>query len=156
MTLEDYEDLYKIRFHPEVLKHIKRDIVKDKLEMKTFISERLEAVKNNNLCFWGISKINNPKLIGTICLWNFNESKTVAEVGYELHPEFHGKGLMSEAMKTVLNFGFSTLNIKSIEAFTSKHNKSSKSLLNKFGFSLEPNRKDEGFPNNIIYTKHND
>ena len=149
-------NLYEIRFHPQVIQHIKRKKINNATALKTFISERLKAVNNGDLYFWGISKIDNSKLIGTICLWNFNETKTIAEIGYELHPDFHGKGLMSEAMKSVLNFGFSTLNFVSIEAFTSKHNEPSKSLLNKFGFSLEPNRKDEGFPNNIIYTKHND
>ena len=154
ITVEDYKDLYKIRFHPEILKHIKRDIIKDELLVKDFILARLEDVKNNNLCFWGMSLLDNPKLIGTICLWNFNESKTIAEIGYELHPDFHGKGFMSEAMEAVLKFGFNELQLKIIEAYTSKYNESSKALLNKFDFKFEAHRKDEGFPNNIIYTKH--
>lgn len=154
ITIDDYLDLYEIRFHPEVLKHIKREMIEDKLEMKKFISDRFDDIKNNNLCFWGISILDNPKLIGTICLWNFNKAKTVAEIGYELHPDYHQKGFMSEAMGTVLKFGFNDLKLKTIEAYTSRHNESSKALLNKFDFKFEAHRKDEGFPNNIIYTKH--
>ena len=154
MLVEDYKDLFEIRFHPVVLKHIKRDIIEDKLEMKTFISDRLEAIKNNNLYFWGISIVDSPKLIGTICLWNFNDTKTVAEIGYELHPDYHQKGFMSEAMETVLKYGFNDLKLKTIEAFTNKHNEGSKALLNKFEFKLEIDRQDDGFPDNIIYVKH--
>jgi ribosomal-protein-alanine N-acetyltransferase len=153
MLVEDYKDLFETRFHPEVLKHIKRDQIEDKLEMKTFISERLEAIKNNSLCFWAISTFESPKLIGTICLWNYNENKTTAEIGYDLHPDYHKKGFMSEAMEVVLKFGFSKLQLHSIEAFTSKQNDNSKRLLEKFDFNLEAHRKDKGFPNNIIYTK---
>jgi len=155
LIIDDYLDLFELRFHPEVIKHIKRKKVDNKLELKRFISEKLQDIKEDNLFFWGMSKTNNPKLIGTICLWNFNAKKTVAEIGYELRPEFHGKGLMSEAMGTVLDYGFRELKLKSIEAFTSKYNESSKSLLNKFDFKLEINRIDEGFPNNIIFTKQN-
>ena len=154
ITLDDYESLFEIRFHPETLKHIQRKKVDDKLELKSFISDKLLDIKNGDLCFWGISKINNPKLIGTICLWNFNDIKTIAEIGYELHPNFHEKGLMSESMEAVLNFGFKELHLKIIEAFTSKYNESSKALLKKFDFKLEAHRKDEGFPDNIIYTKN--
>ena len=154
LNVNDYENLFIIRFHPEVLKHIQRDIIDDKTEFKTFIFDRLKEVENGKICFWGISELDSSKLIGTICLWNFNNEKTTAEVGYELHPNFHKKGLMSEAMNTVLDFGFNELHLKTIEAFTSKYNEGSKALLNKFNFKLDSNRKDKSFPNNIIYTKH--
>jgi len=150
---DDYQELFEIRFHPEVLKYIKREIIDDKAELKSFILDRIKDVESGKTCYWGISEFGNSKLIGTICLWNFNNTKTVAEIGYELHPDNHNKGLMSEAMEKVLNFGFKDLQLKTIEAFTSKHNEPSKKLLNKFGFYLEPNRIDEGFPNNIIYIK---
>lgn len=155
ILVDDYKELFEIRFHPEVLKHIKREIIDDKTELKSFILDRIKDVENGKTCYWGISELGSTKLIGTICLWNFNDTKTFAEIGYELHPNCHGKGFMSEAMETVLNFGFEDLQLKIIEAFTSKHNEPSKALLNKFGFYLEPNRIDEGFPNNIIYRKQN-
>ncbi len=60
---------------------------------------------------------------------------------------------MSEALHAVLDVGFNQINLEAIEAYTHKNNESSKSLLNKFSFKLEPHRKDEGFPNNLIYTK---
>jgi ribosomal-protein-alanine N-acetyltransferase len=122
--------------------------------MKTFINDRIQDVKKGKTCFWGISELGNTKLIGTICLWNFNSTKTVAEVGYELHPDYHKKGIMSEALNTVLNFGFKDLQLKTIEAFTSQYNQPSRKLLQKFNFKLDVNRVDEGFPDNLIYLKH--
>ncbi len=154
IEVDEYENLFDIRFHPEVIKHIKRDIIDDKIELKAFILNRIQDVENGKTCFWGISELGYSKLIGTICLWNFNDEKTIAEIGYELHPDYHKKGFMSESINAVLNFGFDNLQLKTIEAFTSKYNNSSKTLLKKFDFSLDINRKDKGFPDNIIYIKH--
>ena len=152
LSVDDYEDLHDIRFHPQVIKFIERERIEDKLEIKTFITDRLKAIENKSLCFWGITEQGSSKLIGTICLWNFNPAKTVAEIGYELHPDHHTQGLMSEAMKAVLNFGFKQLHLNAIEAFTHKNNESSKALLSKFNFKLDVQRKDDEYPDNIIYT----
>lgn len=153
ISVKDLDDLQNVRYHPEVLKYIRRDIIDDKKKIESFILDRQKDIEIGKIYYWVISTLEAPKLIGTICLWNFNNEKTIAEIGYELHPDYHGKGFMSEAMEKVLNFGFKALNLRTIEAFTSKHNEASKMLLNKFNFYLEPNRIDEGFPNNIIYTK---
>ena len=62
---------------------------------------------------------------------------------------------MNEGLNKVIDFGFSVLNLKTIEAFTHRKNEASKTLLIKNNFALEPDRKDDGFPNNTIYTLSN-
>ncbi|MFT5248959.1 MAG: ribosomal-protein-alanine N-acetyltransferase [bacterium] len=59
---------------------------------------------------------------------------------------------MNEAIINVLEFGFKEINFKTIEAFTSFKNNSSIKLLEKNNFKLQKDRRDEGFPNNRIYT----
>jgi ribosomal-protein-alanine N-acetyltransferase len=39
-------------------------------------------------------------------------------VGYNLSPEFQNKGVMSEALNYIIDFGFNELKLDSIEAFT--------------------------------------
>jgi ribosomal-protein-alanine N-acetyltransferase len=39
----------------------------------------------------------------------FSSDKTMAEVGYELLPDYHRKGIMSEALSVVLEYGLNTL-----------------------------------------------
>jgi len=152
----DADDLFEVRFHDEVIKFIAREKPTEKDTIKQFIVDRNEDFKNGKIVFWAIQKKENPSLIGTICLWNFNDTKTIAEVGYELHPEYHNKGFMSEALQVVLEFGFTSLKLYAIEAFTDKNNENSRLLLNKFNFIYDANRTDEGFPNNRIYIKTND
>ena len=61
---------------------------------------------------------NNPEIIVKICLWNFSKDYKTAEVGYNLNPNFQKKGIMSESLKSMVNFGFIELYKKRIEAFT--------------------------------------
>ena len=109
-----------------------------------------EAEKNKSIS-WGIALNNNPKIIGTICLWNFSEDYKTAEVGYDLNPTFQRKGIMSEALNSVVNFGFIELNIDKIEAFTHIQNENSKKLLEKNGFTFIENRKDNDNLSNVVF-----
>ena len=111
--------------------------------------------ENNKSVFWGIILNNNPKIIGTICLWIFSDDYKTAEVGYELNPIFQRKGIMSEALNSVINFGFTDLNLGTIEAFTHMDNINSKKLLEKKGFHFVENRKDEDNLSNVIFEIRN-
>ena len=116
-----------------------------------FINEVTEATKNNNSIVWGITLKNKPEIIGSICLWNFSEDKNTAEVGYDLSPNSQGKGIMREALNSVMKFGFINLNLNKIEAFTHGENEASKKLLIHQGFQYNKNRKDDDNTANMIF-----
>jgi len=120
-----------------------------------FINELNEYLVTNKSISWGITLKNGPKIIGTICLWNFSEDFKTAEVGYDLDPKFQRKGIMNEAMKKVVDFGFKELRLDKIEAFTHCKNENSKKLLEKNGFQFIENRKDLGNKSNIIFELKN-
>jgi ribosomal-protein-alanine N-acetyltransferase len=75
-----------------------------------------------------------------------------AEVGYELLPEYHRKGIMSEALAAVVDFAFKNLHLQEIVAMTHKLNENSKGLLLKHDFVLQEDRKDEDFPENLVFS----
>lgn len=120
-----------------------------------FIKQLNEYLETNKSITWGITLKNNSKITGTICLWNFSKNNKTAEVGYDLDPEFQGKGIMNEALKMVVDFGFNELRLHKIEAFTHNENENSKKLLKKNGFQFIENRKDEGNKSNIIFELKN-
>ena len=114
--------------------------------------EKLNTETENNKSFsWGITLKNDPKIIGTICLWNFSDNYKIAEVGYDLSPNSQRKGIMSEALNRVVNFGFNELNLDRIKAFTHIQNENSKRLLEKNRFDFVQNRKDNDNLSNIIF-----
>lgn len=155
VSLEDEEEIFFLRSDKEVGKYIARNLQNTTDEAKDFILARLEDLIAHKISFWAITFKGERPLIGTICLWNFTENNTVAEVGYDLMPMYQKQGIMNEAMNAVLNFGFNRLKFQRIEAFTQKENERSKSLLLKNKFVLHPSRIDEGFPENIIFELNN-
>lgn len=147
----DAEQLFILRSNEIVNHFISRPNPKNQKDILSFIKDRIHDSEKGKIFYWAITMNGDDDLIGTICLWNFSEENIIAEIGYELHPRYFKKGIMSEALASIIDFGFSTLNLQAIEAFTHKKNLSSINLLKRFHFNLEFNRKDKDFPKNIIY-----
>ena len=146
------EDILRIRSNEVINQFVQRNSPKNNYDALQFILTIKERTRNNETFYWGISLKDQPNLIGTICLWKFTEDRKQAEVGYELLPDYHRKGIMSEALTAVVNFGFNTLNLQEIVAMTNKFNENSKGILFKHDFILEEERKDEGFPDNLVFS----
>lgn len=146
------EDILKIRSNEVINRFVKRNSPRNNYDALQFILTIKERTRNNQTFYWGISLKDHPNLIGTICLWNFSEDRKTAEVGYEMLPDYHGKGFMSEALQAAINYGFNELSLQEILAFTNRFNENSKKLLLRHGFVLEEDRKDEGFPDNLVFT----
>ena len=109
----------------------------------------IQKVKSSSLSYWSIAQKGDDKLIGTICLFNISKELKTCEIGYELLAEYHGKGIMKEAAKKVIEFASQTLDIETIEAYTHKENESSINLLKALGF-IVGNMVDEVNPNLIL------
>jgi len=152
LKTNDVDIVFALRSNEEVIKYIAREPLKTMSEGEEKTQELVKFINNNESISWVINLTSEKKKIGSICLWNFSTDRKTAEVGYDLLPEYHNKGIMNEALKSVSRFGFNELQLNSIEAFTSKHNKDSIALLKKNGFIYELDRKDLGFPDNNIYT----
>ena len=70
-------------------------------------------------------------------------------------PEFQGKGIMTEALKSVIEFTFSEIKANIITAFPSSDNLSSVTILKKLNFEFEDklyNNKHENVENIVTYT----
>lgn len=155
LNAEDLELIFELRSSEEVTKYIARPLYKDIEEGKLFLDKTINSINKNEVIVWTIRLKDSLIPIGTICLWNFSEDRKTAEVGYDMLPEYHNKGFMSEAIRSVINFGFNKLKLNTIEAYTSKHNLRSIRLLEKNHFVLQSERKDEEYPDNIIFALNN-
>ncbi len=155
LSESDKQEIFFLRTDERNMKFISRLRPKTIDEVSLFINDLNEDINNNELIYWAISLVEYPKLIGTICLWNFSNDKFTAEIGYELNPHFHGKGIMNEAIKLVVGFSFNTLKLDSIEAYTNKNNIASTNLLMKNDFKRDCLKTDEKDPDNNIFILKN-
>jgi ribosomal-protein-alanine N-acetyltransferase len=96
-----------------------------------------EEIDRNESITWGIALKKSDKLVGTVCFWNISEKNFKAEIGYELLFDYQGKGIMQEAIKPVIRYGFEKMKLACIEAFPIPNHTKSISLLEKNGFIKE-------------------
>jgi [ribosomal protein S5]-alanine N-acetyltransferase len=144
-----------LRSDETVNKYLNRPKQADRNEAQTFIMRVSKGIQHNECMYWAISLQDNAALVGTICLWNFSEDKTTAEVGFELLPAFNGRGFMNEALQSVLSYAYQTMGFEKIVAFTHKENQSSIALLKRNNFILDPDRFDNGNSAYIVFIKRN-
>jgi [ribosomal protein S5]-alanine N-acetyltransferase len=85
---------------------------------------------------WGIVEKNSKEIIGTIGFNNFAENHR-ASIGYDLRSDRWGKGIMQEALETIIDFGFDKLKVNRIEAEVMAGNSRSEKLLEKLQFRKE-------------------
>jgi len=85
---------------------------------------------------WGIALKGEKNIIGTLGFNNYKENHR-ANIGYDLRFDFWNKGLMTEALRAVIAFGFNELGINRMEAEVMMGNAASERVLGKLGFKRE-------------------
>lgn len=155
LTLRQLDDndcnaIFSLRSDDAVNKYIDREKARDIGHAKAFIKKINAAISEGGSFYWAICFSGNKDLTGTICLWNFSEDGTTAEVGYELMPIYQKQGIMNEALQRVIRYSFAEIKLKTLLAYSHKNNIGSLRLLEKNNFKIDHTRKDEYSPDNIV------
>ncbi|MFT7613050.1 MAG: ribosomal-protein-alanine N-acetyltransferase [Parvicellaceae bacterium] len=150
----DGPEVLMLRSDEIVNQFVKRPKPANLVDAVKFIDKLNGQYENDASIYWVINSTPNTKMIGSICLWNFSEDRKTAELGYDLHPDYYSQGIMTEAMNRIVEFGFDSLQLNSIEAFTQDNNVASIKLLEKNDFVLNPTKKDVDNLANLIFELH--
>lgn len=137
LSAADAPEVLFLRSDEAVLRYIFRKKEQTVAQAEAHLQLLEELLAQNKGINWGLSRPQEPALLGSICLWNVQPENRRAEVGYVLHPAHWGQGLMSEALAAVLRFGFAELKLHAIEAHVNPGNEASCRLLEKHGFVRE-------------------
>ena len=142
---EDVDEIFVLRSNPEIMQFIPRPLITTKEEAHEFITVMDTNVNNNNVINWAITNKEEDKLIGMIGFYRMKPENYRAEAGYILSPEFHGKGIITEALERVIQFGFEEMGLNSIEAVIDPENFGSEKVLLKNNFVKEGHFKEHTF-----------
>ncbi|AXQ78165.1 N-acetyltransferase [Streptococcus chenjunshii] len=85
---------------------------------------------------YGITIKGQNKVIGSLD-FNHRHADDVLEIGYTLHSDYWGRGYMPEAVRALLEVGFTLLKLHKIELVCYDYNKQSRRIAEKLGFTLE-------------------
>ncbi|HVV54921.1 MAG TPA: GNAT family N-acetyltransferase [Mucilaginibacter sp.] len=141
---DDAPEIFRLRSDEKVNEHLERPRAVTVDDAREFILKLQALAENYETVIWAITQIGDPKLIGTVLYWHIERLKDKAEIGYELLPEYQGRGIMTEALQKAIEFGFGELRFKTITAEVIENNSRSISLLQRLGFALAGNM-DHGY-----------
>ena len=157
ILMEDAQALFEMRSDERVMQFLDRPRAKSIADAENLIRLIDHDIENNIGITWGVSLTGTSRLIGTMGFWNITKAHFRAEIGYLLHPDFQGKGLMMEAAKKTIDFGFREMELHSIGANINPNNLRSAKMLEKCGFVKEAHFRenyyyDGKFLDSVIYS----
>lgn len=132
-TLDDLDELVRLRADPEVMRYIgdqPRERVAQRLQY--YISH----YESHGLGMWAVIHKQAGAMIGWCGLIFLDETPEV-EVGYGVSRDYWGQGLMTEAARASLRYGFETIGLERIVAVAMPENTGSRRIMEKLGMRYE-------------------
>lgn len=142
----DAEALFAIKSDPEVTARYAQEPHRSLEDTHRWIQRLQDSYQQRDALFWCLTLKGNDRAIGGCTLWNLEPpGYHHAELGYELHPDYWGRGFITEANRALIDYGFRELDFHRIEACPLDENTASRRLLAKLGFSYEGNLRQRLF-----------
>lgn len=85
---------------------------------------------------WVLTNKDENIKMGTCGFHLWDRNKNTVEIGFELMPQYNGKGFMTEAVEALIEFARNKMDVNQIIAIVSINNRQCKRLLEKFGFII--------------------
>ena len=158
---KDAAEIFFLRSDGTILQYLSKEPAQSLKEAEEFITRITNDLSTGDGIAWGIALKKDPeKIIGTIGYWRMQKENYRAEIGYVLHPNYWRQGIMKEAILKVLDYGYHTMGLHSVEARINPYNKASSSVLEATGFVKEGYfRQDyffrEQFEDTAVYSRLN-
>jgi ribosomal-protein-alanine N-acetyltransferase len=137
-AITDAPTLFAMRNNEEVMRYIDREKPQTIHDSELAIQTMAEGYLENKNMVWAITLKENPtKMIGSIGYYRTDFANYRAEIGYMLFPDHWRKGIVSEALRRTIAFGFDEIKLHSISANINPGNDASRQVLLRHGFVKE-------------------
>ncbi len=146
MRMTDLADMTALHSSPGSRRYSRR-APRTEAEIKAVLEKIQENIDTNTAISWAIALHGSDKMIGDISFWRMMPEHYRAETGYLLAEEHWGKGLATEALRAVLQYGFGVMGLHSVEARVNPENMPTIRLLERCGFTREAYFRENEFFN---------
>ena len=144
---DDDDAVLRIRGDYEVTKYNTGSPISTRTEAQILIEGIASDFRQHLSVRWGLELKNSGEMIG-ICGYNYWDRLNMrASVGYDLARTYWGQGLMSEALRRIVQFGFEEMGLNRVEADCTSLNTASARVLEKVGFKHEGVQREQYFEN---------
>lgn len=145
LTFADAEALFRIFADAEVTRFYAWETFTRLEQAQQVLEQTAELCRRQEAMRWGLTLKGEPTIIGTCGYTRWNQPNRWAMIGYDLARHYWGQGLMSEAVRAVVRFGFEEMNVHRIEATVITGNSTSMKVLSKAGFREEGVMKERSY-----------
>jgi len=136
LSVQDAEPLLAIFSDADVMRYWNTPPWSSTDDAHTFINTHHAAMSQGEWVTLGIFT-KEDELIGKCMLFNYDSESRRAELGFGIAKSAWGKGYIQEAGKALIEFGFTTMNLRRLEAEIDPQNSASGKALEKMGFIKE-------------------
>ena len=138
----DVDDMNEYARNPHTTEFLTWSPHPDKAHTLEYINYLQMRYRTGDFYDWAVIWKESSKMIGTCGFTRFDFPNDSAEIGYVFNSEFHGRGIATEALKRVLEFGFDNLHMNRIEGRYMVENTASRRVMEKCGLTFEGVRRE--------------
>lgn len=111
-------------------------------EVNELLKKYIQNYGNNDYYRWAIVDDESNRCIGQIAFYLVDAKNHFAEIEYCIASDYQNKGLMTEAVRAIIGFGFEQIGLHKIQISTKEINTPSKRVIEKCGFTYEGTLRD--------------
>ncbi len=137
MSLDDAEAVFAYASDPEVTRYVIWETHRSIEDSEGFLRSVVESYENAEEATWGIVYKGDRRFVGGCGIVGWDPAHARAEMGYVLSREYWGRGLMTEAVRAMIAFGFERINLNRMEARCIAENVASARVMEKAGMIYE-------------------
>lgn len=136
-TMSDVAAIYEMMSDENVTRYLGRFPMTSLEEAAQQLETYITGFDEQRSITWVICWREDGTIMGTCSLFSFIKAHYRAELGYILAPHWWGRGIMSEVVTVVIDYGFNQMYLHSMMAQIDPENNASRRLLEKHGFVQE-------------------
>ncbi|SEK24739.1 GNAT family N-acetyltransferase [Paenibacillus sp. OK003] len=137
LKIEDASDYFTFASNPLVTTFTWWDYHKSIEDSLKYINYVIEKYESKGAYHWGIVYKDTNKLIGRTGFVSIDEFHKKTEIGFALSNDFWKMGIITEATKPIIRYGFEELELNRIEGRCNFENFGSEKVMNKLGMTFE-------------------
>lgn len=137
LTTDDASDVFEYASDSEVTKYLMWSPHKSIDDVLSFISASCNLYAKRRAAPWGMVLKSEQKIIGTCDFIHWRPEHARGEIGYALSRQYWGMGIMTEAVRAMVSFGFEAKGLNRIQAMCEIPNVGSARVMEKCGMAYE-------------------
>jgi ribosomal-protein-alanine N-acetyltransferase len=137
MTLADAADMFDDARDPEMTRYTTWQPHRSSADSRARLERVVGRYARGEVANWGVEHRSDGRFIGTAGYMRWDVDDHCAELGYAISRNYWGQGLMTEALRAIIAFGFERMQLNRIEARCTAKNVGSYRVMERAGMTFE-------------------